>query len=346
MRRAVPAFLSGLPVAILLAFLLPHPLGAAAGSQRVYLILPFEDSAPEPDREWLREAMAISLGEHFLGAGLAIVSREDRLTGMDERDLPGGAPLTLATSILLGRHLRSETGLIRPDRLVVGKLTLDQGMIFLSARVIDLASDRAGTWLQQEGSLKDLLSLQRNLAEAILSKEGIPSASSGSASDDATAGDQFPLVAYESRIRALIAPEARDQIALLRTALEQAPTYPKAAFQLARLLHRAGKVREAEEVLRKMAGEPNPYGPEYHELLGEIALDAGRLPQAEEEARRSLAARERVEGRILLARILRARGDLAAARRELDRAARLDPENPELEPLRKLMGGEAPAPSQ
>jgi len=50
---------------------------------------------------------------------------------------------------------------------------------------------------------------------------------------------------------------------------------------------------------------------------------------------KSLALKDTAEARILTARIALSRGDGAAARSELDRAAALDPENPDLDTLRR-----------
>ncbi|MCI0657901.1 MAG: hypothetical protein L0170_12635, partial [Acidobacteria bacterium] len=83
----------------LAACLLPACVGFTAETAHTYLILPFEDSAPDGSRDWLQEAMALSLADYFLGSGQRVVPREDRLSAMEEMELPSGAPLTLATSL-------------------------------------------------------------------------------------------------------------------------------------------------------------------------------------------------------------------------------------------------------
>jgi tetratricopeptide (TPR) repeat protein len=150
-------------------------------------------------------------------------------------------------------------------------------------------------------------------------------------------------VAYENYVRALIEPDPARQRSFLRRALEQSPGYPKACFQLGRILSRAGKGREAEAVLKQASREPVPYAAEYHALLGILALDAGRLSEAESEAGKSLSLRDTAEVRVLRARIARANSDPEAARAELDRAALLDPENPDVDALRRqIETGPAP----
>lgn len=334
-RRAGP------PVILALAlFHFQTPL--LAGPARTYLVLPFEDAAAEPARDWLREAMAISLGDYLLAAGQGVVSREDRLLAMDELNLPAGAPLTLATSIRIGRHLRSRSDGPKPDRVVVGRFSLDQGRISISTRALDLASNKAGSWKQVEGNLQELLRLQKSLAQTLLRGEAVPANHLGAASDDNLAGQAFPLLAYENYVRALIEPDAGRRQSLLRKAIQQSPGYPKASLQLARLLVRAGKRSEAEGLLGRISSEPAPFGAEYHALKGSLALDAGRLPEAEEEVRHSLALRETAEARILMGRLERSRGDLDAAREELRRAAELDPDSPDVEALRRLLDREKP----
>jgi tetratricopeptide repeat protein len=328
---------------LLLLLLGIAPPAAAETRRHAYLILPFEDRAPDPSRDWLREAMAASLGDYYLFAGQAVVGREDRILAMEEVSVPAGAPLTLATSIKLGRHFAADPDGPRADRLVVGRFNLDQGQIVVSARVINLDSNRAAPWKEERGSLKDLLRLLRSLAHSLFRSDGISGNNLAAAADDAGARRDFPLVAYENYIRALVDSSSGRQPSLLRKALEQSPGYPKASFQLGRLLAKQGKLREAEDVLRKSSGEPVPYAGEYHALLGSLSLDGGRLSEAEAEAAKALASKETAEGRVLMARIARAQGDLESARKELDRAAVLDPENPDIDVVRRQIEGN-PAP--
>jgi tetratricopeptide repeat protein len=315
--------------------LLPTAAAFSGEPGHAYLILPFEDSAPDGSRDWLQEAMALSLADYFLGAGQRVVAREDRLSAMEEMELPAGAPLTLATALRLGRQFRTaEEGLI-PDRLVVGRFSLDNGQLAMTARVLRLDANGAAPWREEAGSLKDLLKLQKSLAHALLRSDGAGAAKLASHADNADSGGAFPLVAYESYIRGLIDSSSARQISYLRKAIEQSPGYPKASYQLARILAHAGKRGEAEGALKGIAGEPDPYAAEYHSLKGTLELDAGRLSEAEAQARLSLSIRETSDVHVLLARIARAQGDPTRALQELDRAEALDPDNPDLAPVRK-----------
>jgi len=228
-----------------------------------------------------------------------------------------------------------------PDRLVVGKFSLMEGQMTLSARVLRLDSNAAAPWREESGSLKDLLRLQKALAHDLLRSDGGSSANLASNSDDANSGHAFPLLAYENYIRGVIDPSVGKQIGYLRKAIELSPGYPKASFQLARLLARSGKKDEAESVLSGIAGDPAPYAADYHAFKGGLALDGGRLSEAQEEARRSLSLRETAGGHVLLARIARAQADPSRALQELDKAEALDPENADIDPLRKQIGKDA-----
>jgi hypothetical protein len=320
------------------ALLLLPAAGARAlaeGRTHSYLILPFEDAAGDPSRSWMREAMSISLGEYFLCAGEKVVPRDDRLMAMEELSLPAGIPLTLATSIKLGRHFATASEGPRADRLVAGRFTLDKGQITLSARVLELDSNRSGPWKEEAGSLKDLLKLQRALTHSLLRRDSISGGDLAAAADDTGSGHAFALVAYENYVRGLIDPNPARQQSLLRKALDQSPGYPKACYQLGRILARGGKGSEAEGVLRKASAEPVPFAAEYHALLGILAMNAGRLSDAESEAVKSLSVRDTVEVRMLKARIARANNDPDGARAELDKAVALDPEHTDIETLRK-----------
>jgi Tetratricopeptide repeat len=327
--------------ALAVLFLAVSPAAPAKTESKprfTYLVLPFEDSAPDPAREWLREGMALSLGEYLAGAGQRVVDREDRNLAMEEMSLPPGAPLTLATSIRLGRALRSDADPPNPDRLVVGRYTVDQGHLTLAARSLDLTADRAGPWKERQGSLTDLLQIQREVAANILRGDGVSFERLSGKGDEAGAEQSFPLLAYENYIRGMIDADPGRQVSFLRKAIQESPGYPKASYHLARLLVKAGKSSEAETVLARMLREPVPYRAEYHALLGSLALGTGKLSQAEEEARTSLALRETADARLLMARIEQTRGNSEEARRELDRAQSLDPDGPEIEAVRKLLG--------
>jgi len=336
-RRAL-----SLAFCILALGLLPPSAAGAAPPSHVYLILPFEDSAPDGSRDWLQEAMALSLGDYVLGAGQKVVSREDRLAAMDELDLPAGAPLTLATSLRLGKQLRSEGDTMVPDRLIVGKFSLDKGQLSMSARVLRLDANGAQPWKEESGNLKDLLKLQKSLAHSVLKGDAVPVSNLASHADNSDTGGSFPLVAYESYIRGLIDPAAAKQVTYFRKAIQLSPGYPKACFQLARLLARAGKRAEAEGVLKGITGEPDPFTAEYYALWGNLDLDAGRLSEAEDKARRSVAARETAEAHVLLARIARAHADPTKALEELQRAETLDPDNPDVVPARRQIQKDFP----
>jgi hypothetical protein len=324
---------------VFVCLLLAAPLSAEGA--HTYVVLPFEDSAPDPSRDWLEEAMSLSLSDYLLGAGQRVVDREERLLGMDELELPAGAPLTLATSLKLGRHLRSRGDSAAPDRLIVGKFSLVEGQLTLSARVLRLDANAAAPWREESGSLKDLLRIQKSLAHDLLRSDGGSGANLASHSDDANSGHAFPLVAYENYIRGMIDPSVGKQIGYLRKAIELSPGYPKASFQLARLLARSGKKEEAESVLKGIAGEPAPYAADYHAFKGGLALDGGKLTEAEDEARKSLSLRETAAAHVLLARIARAQADPARALQELDKAEALDPDNADIDPLRKQIGKDA-----
>ena len=316
-------------------------LGGAASAAgplaatHTYLILPFEDSAPDRSRDWMREAMALSLADFFVGAGQHVVDRDERLSAMEELDLPTAAPLTLATSLRLGRHFRSRDGGPVPDRLVVGKYSLEDGQISATARVLRLDANAAFPWKEESGNLQDLLHLQKSLAQALLRSDSVGTGNLGSNSDDASAGRNFPLMAYENYIRGMIESSPAKQLGYLNKAVELFPGYPKAGYQLARLLSRSGKKKEAEDVLKGMAGEPAPYGAEYHAFKGGLELDAGRQAEAEAEAKQSLSIKETAAGRILAARLALSHSDPAKALRELDRAEELDPDDPDVDSLRR-----------
>ena len=95
--------------------------------------------------------------------------------------------------------------------------------------------------------------------------------------------------------------------------------------------------REAEQQLRR-ALYSSPYLAEAHLLLGRVYLRAGRPADAIQAFRVALWSEETVEGHLRLAEAYLAVQNVAAAREEITRALKLDPNSTEARALRAKIG--------
>jgi tetratricopeptide (TPR) repeat protein len=311
-----------------------HTAGAKeAGTATAFLVLPFENVAEDPSLGWLSTGLALHTAEHMRGEGCAVVDDEDRAVLLEGIGIPAGAPLTLASALELGRKMRSRPVGVRPDRLVLGRFNVQEGELTLSARVIDLATEGAHPWISRQGRLKDLIEVHTSLAQALARDSG----AHGRAARNRGKDPDPPLLAFETYCRGMAETDSKKRLALLRQALQEYPGYPVAAYQAALLLARGEKWDEAAETLKKATSDAHPYEAEFHLLAAMVAMQRQDSPRAAEEARRSIDYAESARAHVVLGRARLAQGDREGARAELERAQALDPAEPDLEDLRRLL---------
>jgi hypothetical protein len=314
---------------------------AAALAGRTYLVLPFENVVEETSLAWLSTGLALSIGEYLRGFGARVVDVDERDVLLEANGIPAGAGLALASAIDLGRKARERPGGTPPDRLVLGRFDVRDGTLTLQSRIVDLGSGRARPWAARDGRLKDLLTVQEDLAVVLLADEGVRSPARSDSLRRQRGG--VPVLAFETYCRAMAETASKRRLQLLRRAVQEFPGYPKAALQAASLLAREERWTEAESMLERAAFVPHPYEAEYHQLAAAIALERGHPEKAAEEARRALPHGGGTRARILLARALVALGDHRQARAVLEEAAAADPSDPDLEDLRRAVeGGPSP----
>ncbi|HEY7474926.1 MAG TPA: tetratricopeptide repeat protein, partial [Vicinamibacterales bacterium] len=113
-----------------------------------------------------------------------------------------------------------------------------------------------------------------------------------------------------------------------------------AAFHLARgrRLFDENKDREAFDELRR-AIYLAPYEDEPHLLAGRLHLRGGRMNEAIDEFKVAIWCRETAQARVALAEALLETGEKDAARREAERALKLDPQSAAAREMLKKIGG-------
>jgi tetratricopeptide (TPR) repeat protein len=322
---------------VLAPLLFAATAASAATPAPGFLILPFENVADDAPLAWLKTGLALHTGEHLRMHGAAVVDDEDRAVLLEGNGIPAGASLTLASALELGRVMRARPFGIRPERLVLGRFTVQEGGITISARVIDLEAERARPWIERQGRLKDLIDVHASLAEALARDAGL----SGSHGRDRLT--EPPLLAFETYCRAMAEADPRRRLSLLRRAIQEFPGYPDASFQAAVLLARTERWDEAAETLRASSSDAPPYAAEFHLLEATVALQRRDPAAAAEAARRAISVSDSARGHALLGRSQADLGDRNAARTELEKAIALDPSESEVEELRKALAGETPA---
>lgn len=328
LRRATrPA----LPIALAVVALSAATPAAAAAPPPAFLIMPFENTGEDPGLAWLANGLALHTGEHLRGRGAALVEEEERAALLEGQGIPSGAALTLASALEMGRTMRARPGGVRPDRLILGRYSVQEGSLTLSVRVIDLATERARPWITREARLKDLLDAHASLVDALARDAGLKGHGDGGVVEP-------PLIAFESYCRALAETDMRKRLALLKRSLQEWPGYPLAAYQAALVQARSEQWKEAGETLASATSAPHPYVADFHLLAASVAIETKDPAAAARSARKAIGIADSARGHALLGRALSASGDRAGAEAELARAAAIDPAEPEIEELRRALG--------
>ena len=322
--------------AALLLLGLPDVAQARAAAPIGFVILPFENTSEAEALDWLQNGLAFHTGEHLKACGASVVEEEDRAVFLEGNGIPPGASLTLASALELGRKMRARSTGLRPDRLVLGRFTVQEGDLNLQVRVIDLEEERARPWIIRQGRLIDLLRVHAGLMEGLGRDSGLRGC--GGEESNPTP----PLLAFETYTRAMAESEPKKRLSLLRRALQEFPGYPQSSYQAALLQARAEHWDEAATTLESMAGDPIPYAAEAHLLGAAVALQRKDAPTAAAQARLALQRAPSARGHALLGRALAAQGDLPGARKEQERAQAIDPSEPEIEDLRRILDGGTP----
>ncbi len=313
-------------------------------SGRVYAVLPFENIAEDASLTWLSSGLALAIGESARGWGARVMDPDERDVFLEANGLPAGATLTLASMIDLGRKMRHRPANVRPDRIVLGRFDVIEGRILIEARTLDLVAERARPWIKRSGRLRDLLSLQRDLAVAIATDEKVRVAATDPWNDRQIA--TLPLLAFETYCRAMTEPDTRRRLLLLRRASEEHPGYGAALFQAAALLAREERWSEAGALLAQAKEPPHPYETEALILSAGIALQRRDYDGAAAAARRALQNGGPARAHLVLARALAGLGDEAGAAAALDQARSADPTDPEIEEVRRALGDRPTSPTR
>ena len=319
------------PVFLLATLLLLIPCGSQARGATTFLVLPFENVSDEPQLEWLSTALALHTGEHLRSCGGAVVDDEDRAVFLEGNGVPAGTSLSLASALEIGRKMHTRTSGLRPDRLVLGRFNVQNGDVTLSGRVIDLGDEKARPWIERQGRLSTLLDVHAGLAEGLGRDAGLRGCK-GTERDPVP-----PLLAFETYARGMAESDGRKRLTLLKRALQESPGYPEAAYQAGVLLARSEKWDDALTTLQSAKAVPAPYEGDYHMLTAEAALQRKDAGTAVEHAQKAVQIAPTARAHALLGRARLAQGDRAGAAAELDRAAAIDANAPDVDDLKKAL---------
>jgi Tfp pilus assembly protein PilF len=193
----------------------PQPPSVATAAPARMLVLPFENTGPDPRVHWLGEASAVLVADGLKARGVAAISRDERVRAFEELHLPLSATLSRATVIKVAQLLGAVD-------LVVGTFGVRDRELTLEAHVIRVDAGRVRAPVTERGQLTDLFNLHDRLVRDLT-----PDASAAT-----PPGPRPPLAAFEHYVKGLLATTPSDRATFLETALQDYPGFERARLSL------------------------------------------------------------------------------------------------------------------
>lgn len=236
----------------------PVPIGSGTTA----VVLPFENPQSISRLHWLREGMALLLGDLLRAGGAEVVSRDERVLAYDRLQLPVTATLSRASTIRVGLAVGAAA-------IVTGRLELDGDQIVVRARVVGLDNGRLSSELTARGSASDLFDVAARVAAGLLDE-----------STAATAWQPPPsLPAFELFTRGLVADTPAAGLAYFEQAIEAAPGYDAVRLALWDL-HSEQGAYEAALASVAPVGAGSLRHPEARYLTAMSQIQLGRFDEA------------------------------------------------------------------
>lgn len=223
------------------AALLVPALGLAQSpSASPIVVVPFENSKPESQRAWLREAVALLLTDALAGAGEVTIGRDDRLRAFDRLQLPALASLSRASVIKVGQAVGASS-------VIIGSVEASDTELTVKGRVIQIDSGRLSPETVVRGPATDLFGIIGRLAAGLRPARSSPT--------PAPMAWQPPSArAFELYVRGLMAEAPAAQVSFFEQALKNAPAYDSARLALWQVHSDGGDHQRALAAISNTAG--------------------------------------------------------------------------------------------
>ena len=339
----------------------PASSSSSGDTDRILLVLPFDNRTGQPSLEWVREAAAEVLSSRFTSAGFAPMSRADRLYALDHLGLPQGFQPSRASSIKLAQTLDANS-------IVVGSYLTDGEGIIAEAEIVDVPHLRMGPQVTARGEMRNLIGIFDSLAWK-LTRQLDPNFNVAEETFVA-AGAGLRVDAFEQYIRGITEPDQAERLRHLKSAVQLSPAFSQAWMALGREYY-AGQQYDQAAIAFAKVGHEDPdaleagfyrglsllYSGEYGNAEKAFADVARVLPLAEVLNNEGVAASRRGHDGIGLFRqaetadpnaadyhfnialSLKRHGDAPGAQAELTQALRMHPADAEAQALDRSWKG-------
>jgi tetratricopeptide (TPR) repeat protein len=347
---------------------------------RVVLVLPFDNRSGQTNLAWIGDSFPDTLNQRLTSAGFLPITRDDRQYALDHLGLPIDFRPSRATTIRIAQTLDA-------DFVIVGSYTVDNGRIAVQAQILEVNKLRLSQPLADSSELAHLFDVENAIAWKIARQIDPHFNVAQQTFLAASAGIQ--LSAFENYIRGTDATSPQERIKRLQMAVQTNPNYPAALLALGKAEYSQREYDQAATTLAKIsptdrrALEASFYiglarfnTAKYSESESAFAFVTNRLPLPEVVNNQGVASSRQGHNAVPLfqrasnadpsdadyhynlAVALFRQGDLAGARREVDRSLQLRPTDQEAAELKSSIStgrtitspekpaGDASAPSE
>ena len=140
----------------------PQVPAPAANSQKIYVVLPFENAGAPAKLDWLGEGLEELTIERLTAAGEQVYSHAGRAAELERYGLPSGSTFSRATMLRVAEDLDA-------DYVIYGKYAAKGATLTVEMRVLRMNPLALRAPLQESGPLESLMELHTRLLWRTLS---------------------------------------------------------------------------------------------------------------------------------------------------------------------------------
>jgi tetratricopeptide (TPR) repeat protein len=223
-------------LAIIIFSLFYWPPANLASEPLFIIVFPLDGPETSSALQWLGEGIAMSVSEQLSGGEVKSMGRNERVTLVENLDLPPGARLSRGSMIRVAQRAGS-------DLVIMGAYSGSEQNLKVSARVLNVKSLKLSGEMVVNGPLSALPQMENELAWLILTNNGIAGSISREKFQERTR--KVSNLAYAYYIRSFDASNESDQLRLLMRAVESYRDFPEAQYRLGRIYFRKGDCSRA-----------------------------------------------------------------------------------------------------
>ena len=201
----------------------PNSPAASGTSQKIYVVLPFENAGAPAKLDWLSEGLEELTIERLTSAGEQVYSHAGRAAELERYGLPSGSTFSRATMLRVAEDLDA-------DYVIYGKYAAKGTALTLEMRILSMNPLSLRPPVQESGPVDSLMDLHtRLLWRTLSSRDGHYALS---LADFTKRQRPLRLDAFEQYSRGLQATDADAKLRQLHEAARIEPDWPDANYAL------------------------------------------------------------------------------------------------------------------